>query len=88
MITSELTDSRRCNIIRVANVSKIYRGDGVEYRALRNIDLNIDEGEFIAVVGESGCGKSTLLNILAGIDCPSEGEIYVGDQPLHRMRQE
>ena len=50
--------------------------------AVENIDLLIEEGEFVCFVGPSGCGKSTLLNILAGLDRPSEGEIILNGQPI------
>ena len=50
--------------------------------AVENINLLIEEGEFVCFVGPSGCGKSTLLNILAGLDRPSEGEIILNGQPI------
>ncbi len=58
------------------------RGDSV-VQALHNIDLTINQGEFIALVGPSGSGKSTLLNLLGGLDRPSSGEIWLNDLPLH-----
>jgi nitrate/nitrite transport system ATP-binding protein len=51
--------------------------DGGEYIALKNINLNIKEGEFVSLIGHSGCGKSTLLNIIAGLDLPSNGGIVL-----------
>ena len=50
--------------------------------AVENVNLLIEEGEFVCFVGPSGCGKSTLLNILAGLDRPSEGEIILNGQPI------
>lgn len=57
--------------------------DGVEFDALRNIDITIEEGEFVAIVGPSGCGKTTLLNMLAGLEHPTEGTVEVaGERPV------
>jgi multiple sugar transport system ATP-binding protein len=53
---------------------------------LRQLDLTINDGEFLVLVGPSGCGKSTLLRLLAGLDRPSSGEILIGDRPVSRVR--
>jgi putative ABC transport system ATP-binding protein len=68
-------------LIRVANVSKHYDGKrGVT--ALEQIDLTIEQGEMVAVVGPSGSGKSTLLNLIGGLDCPTSGNVYVDGKSL------
>ena len=60
-------------MIKLQNLSKVYRTDEVETVALDNINVDIDTGEFVAVMGPSGCGKSTLLNIVGMLDTPSSG---------------
>ena len=60
-------------VIQIANVKKVYRTGGTELFALRGIDLTIDPGEFVAIMGHSGSGKSTLMNVLGCLDTPTEG---------------
>ncbi|TBH21940.1 ABC transporter ATP-binding protein [Thermus thermamylovorans] len=72
-------------IIEAKGVRKVYRGDGVATEALRGVDLVVEAGEFAALVGPSGSGKSTLLHLLAGLDLPTEGEVWVGGVPLSRL---
>lgn len=64
--------------IAVRNVSKIFARDGQETVALDGVDLDIREGEFLAVVGPSGCGKSTLMRLIGGLDMPTRGEVTIG----------
>jgi len=63
-------------------VVRIYSGDGIEVQALQGLDLLIDEGELVAMIGASGSGKSTLINILAGLDTPTAGRVEVAGQDL------
>ena len=65
-------------MIKIENLTKIFRTEEVETLALRGVSLNVDKGEFVAVMGPSGCGKSTLLNIVGLLDNPTEGS-YVLD---------
>ena len=74
--------------VRFEALSKSYPGrqGGPTVEVIRQLDLTIDDGEFLVLVGPSGCGKSTLLRLLAGQDKPSSGEIWIGDQPVSRVR--
>ena len=75
-------------ILRAKNVQKVYGSKGNQYKALEDIDLEINEGEFIGIMGPSGAGKSTLLNILSTIDTPTSGEIMIADQNIVTMKEE
>jgi putative ABC transport system ATP-binding protein len=68
-------------LIKTKDLKKIYRTEDVETTALNNVNLEIKEGEYVAIMGPSGCGKSTLLNVLGMIDKPSEGNyLFMGEE--------
>ncbi|GLY11197.1 ABC transporter ATP-binding protein [Pseudobacillus badius] len=73
-------------MLEVKRVGKVYEGK-VAYRALTDIDLSIEDGEFVAIMGPSGSGKTTLLNMVATIDEPTTGEITIGGQNPHRLKK-
>ncbi len=68
--------------LRVRGLRKVFDAESAPVRALRGVDLDLADGEFVAVMGPSGCGKSTLLNLVAGLDVPTSGEITVAGEPL------
>ena len=75
-------------MFRLDNVSKLYRTAELETTALDGVDLNIEKGDFVAVMGPSGCGKSTLMNIVGLIDVPSSGAYYFGDRDISGLSAE
>ena len=72
-------------MIRLEQVAKVYSLGGVEVRAVDGVTLAIARGEFVALVGPSGCGKTTLLNLMAGIDRPTSGEVWLEGARLDRL---
>ncbi|MFO7980623.1 MAG: ABC transporter ATP-binding protein [Candidatus Aminicenantes bacterium] len=74
-------------MIKCSKINKYFSSGFVKTYALRNIDLNIEEGEFVTIMGPSGAGKSTLLYILGMLDKPSQGEYHFYDKPVHRMTE-
>ncbi|MGK7397899.1 MAG: ABC transporter ATP-binding protein [Candidatus Cyclobacteriaceae bacterium M3_2C_046] len=73
-------------VIKAENLTKVYQETKVPVHALNGVDLNIDEGEFTAIVGPSGSGKSTLLNIIGGLDAPSSGHIEVDGVDISSLK--
>jgi len=72
-------------LVEIRNLAKSYRRGGEAIRVFENVDLEIRDGEFLALMGPSGSGKSTLLNILAGLDTPTSGTVMVDGQDITRM---
>ena len=67
-------------VLKTVRLRKTFESEGAPVRALRGVDLVVDAGEFVAVMGPSGCGKSTLLNLVAGLEAPSDGEIFLAGE--------
>lgn len=74
-------------LIEVKNLNKIYGSGEAEVKDLKNINLNIEQGEFVAIVGQSGSGKSTLLHLIGGIDIPSSGEVIIDGKNIYKLKE-
>lgn len=72
-------------VIKTSGLQKTYQETSVPVHALQGVDLEIKEGEFTAIVGPSGSGKSTLLNMIGGLDHPSKGRVWIGDQEITKL---
>lgn len=74
--------------VRLVGVSKTYEAEAGSVTAVRDVSLEIGRGEFVAVTGPSGCGKSTLLHMIGAMDRPTQGEVWIGDLPVHRLSED
>ncbi|EQK48657.1 ABC transporter family protein [[Clostridium] bifermentans ATCC 19299] len=72
-------------ILKVENLNKVYGKDETEVKALNNINLEINKGEFVVIVGKSGSGKSTLLHIMAGLETPTSGDVIVDNISISHL---
>ena len=75
------------HLIHVNEVIKTYHSSAGDFTALKGIDLIVNEGEFVAIIGKSGCGKSTLINMITGIDRPTSGEVWVNGTAVHTLTE-
>ena len=74
-------------IIRTENLTRIFRTEEIETIALNGVNIEVEDGEFVAIMGPSGCGKSTLLNILGLLDTPTEGKYWLGDEEVGHLKE-
>ena len=74
-------------MIRTENLTRIFRTEEVETIALNGVNIEVEDGEFIAIMGPSGCGKSTLLNILGLLDCPTEGKYWLNNEEVGHLKE-
>ena len=75
-------------ILNVCNLCKTYQAGEAEVKALDNVSFTVEKGEFVSIIGPSGSGKSTLLHILAGIDRPTSGKVYVDGQDVYAQDED
>ena len=76
------------SVVELTGVQKIYRTGSIEFAALKGVDLAIDQGEYVAVIGPSGSGKSTLMNVLGCLDVPTSGTYLLGGEDVSSMTEE
>jgi putative ABC transport system ATP-binding protein len=74
-------------VLEARGLAKTYDTGGAKVLGLRGVDLSIERGEFVAIMGPSGCGKSTLLNLLAGLDRPTSGEVWLDGERIDRLSE-
>ncbi len=74
-------------IVKARELAKTYQSNGAAVLALRGVDVSIEPGEFVAVMGPSGSGKSTLLNLLGGLDEPTAGQVYLAGERIDRLSE-
>jgi len=80
-----MSNEEKSKIIECENLVKIYKTSEIEVVALQGLDLSVEQGEIMAIIGNSGSGKSTLLNMLGGLDRPSAGKLYVDGKDLFKF---
>lgn len=74
------------SVITVHEITKVYNSNKIPVHALRGIDLEIDKGEFSAIVGPSGSGKTTLLNVIGGLDQPTHGKVFINNTDMFALK--
>ena len=75
------------NIVKTVDLTKTYKG-GVEVNALSNVNFELEKGDLVAIIGDSGSGKSTLLHLLAGVDKPTSGDIFIQDKNITKFNKD
>jgi putative ABC transport system ATP-binding protein len=81
-------NARNGPLIELRQVVKTYHGLAGDVTALKGVDLQVEQGEFLVIVGKSGAGKTTLINMITGLDRATSGEIWVAGTPVHKLGQE
>jgi putative ABC transport system ATP-binding protein len=74
------------SLVKGKGLWKTYKLDSTEVHALKGLNITVDEGEFVSIMGPSGSGKSTLLNMIGGLDTPTQGDLYIGDRKISSMK--
>ncbi len=86
--TSQPAASNRDQHVDVRGLNKIFQTPAGNFPALHKVDLQVDQGEFVALLGKSGAGKSTLINMISGIDKPTAGSIEIGGVAIHKLNDD
>jgi putative ABC transport system ATP-binding protein len=85
-VTGDLRSDNR-PLIDLQQVTKTYESAAGRFTALKSVDLQVEPGEFLAIIGKSGSGKSTLINMITGIDRPTSGQVRVGETAVHTLSE-
>jgi putative ABC transport system ATP-binding protein len=88
MLESNLHPNSDAGLVDLRDVIKTYRSSAGTFTALKGVDLKVDFGAFVSIIGKSGSGKSTLINVITGIDKPTSGEVIVDKIPIHKFNEE
>ena len=86
-IQEERTEMDKEKIIEVKNLVKVYRDGNTFFKAVNGVSFSINQGESVAIIGKSGSGKSTLMHLLAALDKPNEGEVFIDGQNIAKMKK-
>lgn len=84
---SDSTTTGSNHLIELRKVTKVFETAAGSFTALKSVDLQVDGGEFVSVIGKSGSGKSTLINMITGIDRPTSGEVVIGGTAVHDLNE-
>lgn len=84
----EFLEVTHLKVLRTENLKKYYGADSNQVRALDGINLEVERGEFVDIVGTSGSGKSTLLHMLGGLDYPTEGNVFVDGKDISQLKED
>ena len=76
------------NLVKLHQVVKAYQSSAGLFTALKGVDLQVESGAFVSIIGKSGSGKSTLINVITGIDRPTSGEVIVDEVQIHKLTEE
>jgi putative ABC transport system ATP-binding protein len=86
--TAPSNDTFASSVVNLREVVKTYRGSAGTFTALKGVDLQVEPGAFVSIIGKSGSGKSTLINVITGIDRPTSGEVIVDGVQIHTLNEE
>ena len=81
-------ETHDANLVDLRNVVKTYHSSAGTFTALKDVDLRVESGAFVSIIGKSGSGKSTLINVITGIDRPTSGEVIIDCTPVHTLNEE
>jgi len=88
MLESNSHPNSDAGLVELRDVVKTYRSSAGTFTALKGVDLKVESGAFVSIIGKSGSGKSTLINVITGIDKPTSGEVIVDKIPIHKFNEE